>query len=236
MSSRSRLVAFAGGLVLLVAALVVLAPAVLPVSRPQLVSLMDGLANAVGITGMALAAGAIALVQGLWSSKTPSAPPAMPVESADGEVATGQVVGDEFDDRLAAAGRIGGRTTEAEAVVREDLRRLATDVYQQVHRCDWETAARAVEEGRWTDDRGAAAFIGGPDAPDVPLRLWFRDVISEDGAFYRQVTRTIRALYALQSDAPGDVTGLAEHDRGLQNAGSGETEMEPSERAGVGER
>ncbi len=206
MSGRTRLVAVTGGGLLVVASLVVLAPGLLPISRAHLVSLMDDVANTVGIAGMALIAGAIAVIQVLWSSKTPSVPPAMPVESADDEGAVGPVPGADFDERLAAAGRIGGRTTEAEAVVREDLRRLATDVYQQVHRCDWETAARAIEEGRWTDDPGAAAFLGGPDAPGAPLRLWFRDIISEDGAFYRQTTRTIRALSVLQTEARADVT------------------------------
>jgi hypothetical protein len=205
MSSRTRFVAVAGGSLLGLSALVVLAPGLLPISQSRLVSAMDGLANTVGITGMALVAGAIAVVQGLWSSKTPSAPPAMPVGDEAEPRSPGPVVGEAFDQRLDAAGRIGGRTTEAEAMVREDLRRLATDVYQQVHRCDWETAARAVEDGTWTDDPGAAAFVGGPDAPDQPLGLWFRDVISDDGAFYRQSTRTIRAIYALR-EGPDDVT------------------------------
>ncbi|MFB6350518.1 MAG: ArsA-related P-loop ATPase, partial [Bradymonadaceae bacterium] len=31
-----------------------------------------------------------------------------------------------------------------EAIVREDLRKLAIDVYQQTHDCDWGTAARAI--------------------------------------------------------------------------------------------
>lgn len=201
MSARSRLVAAVGGLLLLVAALIVLAPSLLPVSQARLASMMNALASTVGLAGMALVASAIAVIQGLWASTTPGAPPAMPVDDGADSQSGGPVVGAAFDDRLAAAGRIGGRTTQAEAVVREDLRRLATDVYQQVNRCDWETAARVVEEGRWTDDPGAAAFVGGPDAPDVPLGLWFRDVISDDGSFYRQSTRTIRAIYALQADA-----------------------------------
>ncbi|MFD1587811.1 hypothetical protein ACFR9U_12535 [Halorientalis brevis] len=237
MSGRTRLVAVTAGVLLAVASLVVLAPGLLPVSRPHLVSLMDDVANTVGIAGLALVAGAIAVVQGLWSSKTPSAPPAMPVDSTDDGEPAGLVPGAEFDEHLAAAGRIGGRTTEEEAVVREDLRRLATDVYKQVHRCDWETAARAIEEGRWTDDPSAAAFVGGPDAPDVPLRLWFRDVISEDGAFYRQVTRTIRALYALRTEASADVS-VTGRDGDLfgGDATSGESEGSGSETTEVTER
>lgn len=213
MSGTTRAIAFLGGIALAIAAVLVVAPGLVPVPRSRLVAVMEGLTDSVGIGGLALLAGAIATIQGLWSSKTPGAPPAMPVETHDPD-RDGPVVGREFDGRLSAARRVGGRTTQAEAMVTEDLRRLATDVYQQVHRCDWATAARAVEEGHWTDDVGAAAFLGGPDAPDVPLRLWFRDIISDEGAFYRQATRTIRAIYALQA-GERDVTVESLDDRGL---------------------
>jgi hypothetical protein len=192
-------VVVAGGF-LAVAALLVVAPDLLPVSQAFLVDLLADLSGVVGLAGLALVAIAIALVQALWSSTTPASPPPLPRDVSAAEDRSVAVVGRSFDDDLAAAGRIGGRTTEAEAVVREDLRRLATDVYQQVHRCDWETAARAVAEGRWTDDRAAAAFVGGPDAPDVPLSVWFRDVLSDEGAFRRQGTRAIRAISALHED------------------------------------
>ena len=200
MTSRTRLLVGVAGVTLLVAAGLALTPGLVPIPRSQLMAAMDALTGTVGLAGLAVIAGLTAVVQGLWSSTTPSRPPPLPV---DGDPAkrdvTGPVVGGTFDERLAAVQRVDNRSPEGEAVVREDLRRLATDTYQRTHRCDWETAARAVETGAWTDDPAAAAFVGGADAPDVPLRLWFEDMLSEYGAFHRQTIRTLRAIYALES-------------------------------------
>lgn len=199
--SRDHVVVGAAGCALVVAALLALAPSLLPAG---LRSLVADLAGTAGVGGLALLAGFLGTVQWLLSSNTPTTPP-MPVDDAtDGPDDGAAVAGEEFDRRLAAAGRVGERTAEAEALVREDLRRLAVDVYQRAHRCDWETAARAVEDGSWTDDPTAAAFVGGADAPDIPLRVWFRDVLSEEGAFHNQTTRTVRAIYALGDDLPDD--------------------------------
>ena len=96
-------------------------------------------------------------------------------------------------------------------------------MYQRTHRCDWETAARTVETGDWTDDRAAAAFVGGADAPDVPLRLWFNDMLSEHGAFHRQTIRTLRAIYALEAATDGDVEPATERTWTAEDATAGET-------------
>lgn len=201
MISRTRLLVGAAGGTLLTAAVLVLAPGLLPVPRPQLATAMDALTGTVGLAGLAVIAGLSAVVQGLWSSTTPSRPPSLPVDSDPTERdVPGSSVGESFDERLAAVWRVDGRSADSEAVVREDLRRLATDAYQRTYRCDWETAARAVETGSWTDDPAAAAFVGGADAPDVPLRLWFNDMFSEHGAFHRQTIRTLRSIYALEAD------------------------------------
>jgi hypothetical protein len=209
--SRTRLLVGAAGATLLTAAVLVLAPGLLPVPHSQLAAAMDALTGTVGLAGLAVVAGLIAVVQGLWSSTTPSRPPSLPVDGDPTERdVPGPLVGETFDERLATVQRIDGRSADSEAVVREDLRRLATDVYQRSHRCDWETAARAVETGAWTDDPAAAAFVGGADAPDVPLRLWFNDMLSEHGAFHRQTIRTLRAIYALEADTEGDTDAATE--------------------------
>ncbi|SEO65754.1 hypothetical protein SAMN05216388_101665 [Halorientalis persicus] len=211
MTARTRLLVGAAGAVLLTAAAIVLAPGLLPVPRSQLAAVMDTLTGTVGLAGLAVIAGLIAVVQGLWSSTTASRPPPLPVDGdPTARDVPGPVVGETFDERLAAVQRVDARSPDSEAVVREDLRRLATDVYQRTHRCDWETAARAVETGAWTDDRAAAAFVGGADAPDVPLRRWFEDMLSEHGAFHRQTIRTLRAIYALEGETDGDTASATE--------------------------
>ncbi|MFB6083734.1 MAG: hypothetical protein ABEJ94_05765 [Halorientalis sp.] len=205
MISRTRLLVGAAGAALLTAAVLVLAPGLLPVPRSRLAAVMAALTGTVGLAGLAVLAGLIAVVQGLWSSTAPSRPPPLPVDGdPEARDVPGPVVGEAFDERLAAVQRVDGRSPDSEAVVREDLRRLATDTYQRTHRCDWETAARAVESGDWTDDPAAAAFVGGADAPDVPLRLWFEDMLSEHGAFHRQTIRTLREIYALEAATDGE--------------------------------
>ncbi|MFB6163789.1 MAG: hypothetical protein ABEJ31_01375 [Haloarculaceae archaeon] len=186
------------------AALVALAPDLLPVPRSALTEPVTALTDAVGLMGLAVLAGAVAVIQGLWSSSTPMAPPALPVGAGDRASAAPDpaVVGGDFDAQLARTGDVAARSGRDEAEIREHLRRLATDAYQQGYRCDWETAARAVEEGRWTDDPCAAAFVGGADAPEVPLRMWLRAMLNEDGAFHEQTTRTIAAIAALREAAP----------------------------------
>ncbi|WP_336000887.1 DUF7269 family protein [Halorientalis halophila] len=222
MISRTRLLVGGGAVGLLAAATLALAPGLLPIPRSQLASAMDSLTGTVGLAALAVVAGLTAAVQGLWSSTTPSRPPPLPVDGdLTDEDADGTVVGDDFDARLAAVSRVGGRSAESEAVLREELRRLATDVYERTHRCDWETAARAVEDGSWTDDPAAAAFVGGADAPDVPLRLWFRDMLGERGAFHRQTIRTIRAIYALEAaDRATESTESAPEDAAEEVSGA----------------
>jgi hypothetical protein len=214
---RSRLIAAIGALGLGVGIVAVFFPGVLP---PQLAALVNRVAELSNLGTLALLAGGIAILQGLWSSGTPSAPPKLPVSPGDRELnAVGPFVGERFDEYLAATGRIAQRTAKAESMVREDLRRLAVDVYQQAHDCDWETAARAIEEGTWTDDSAAAAFVGGPDAPSVPLHVWFGDVLSDAGAFYRQTTRTIREIYTMQAEVE---SGRRERPTHLESVGEGE--------------
>jgi hypothetical protein len=215
-----RLLAGAGALALIVAALAAAAPWALPVSRAALGNVLSALAGTVGLGGLAVLACLLAAFQVLASSERPVAPPALPLadaaaasenagpttdDAAPREPGPESVPGAAFDEQLAAAGRIGDAAVGAEESVRADLRRLATDVYQQRARCDWETAARAVDEGRWTDDTGAAAFVGGPDAPTVPLDLWLRAVLSDEGAFHAQTTRTIRAIDELRERDPDDL-------------------------------
>lgn len=212
-----RLLAGGGAVALLAATVLTVAPGLFPIPRPQLQPFLDLVTDTVGLAGLAALAATIAVIQGLWSSTTPTAPP--PIDAAGREVGpSAQVVGTDFDERVAATGRVGTRTTEAEATIREDLRRLAIDAYRDATGADWERAARAVEDGSWTDDPAAAAFIGGPDAPAVPLRIWFRDVLSEEGAFQRQTTRTIRAIYAL---GPDDEWRPAQFDRVFERSDEG---------------
>lgn len=204
--TRDRLLAGGAACVLAVAALVALAPGILP---ETLVAVVRRIAEVVGPGGLAVLAGLIAVGQRLLSGTASVAPPPLQADDADDRGGRdARTVGEQFDQRLAAAARVDGRSAEAEAMVRADLRRLAVDRYRRVHDCDRGTAVRAVETGTWTDDTAAAAFVGGSDAPPMPLRVWVRDILSEAGAFPRGAARTVRALAALDPDDDADFAEL----------------------------
>lgn len=59
----------------------------------------------------------------------------------------------------------------------------------------------AVEDGSWTDDRVAAAFLGGPEAPGVGLRRRVYAWLFPARAFRSRVERVVEAVEALRGEA-----------------------------------
>lgn len=109
-------------------------------------------------------------------------------------------VGDDIDDLLA---RIDGRVDPYDgleasyaAEIRDRLREAARQVLVETD-VSPEAAARAVRTGSWTDDRRAAAFLGGPDAPDPPIEMQLRDWASGEG-FDRKVAAVTAEIRRLQ--------------------------------------
>lgn len=98
-----------------------------------------------------------------------------------------QLVGAEFDRRVDAA--LAGDAA-ALADVRDRLRRqaaLATGAQQ-------EGADRMLPAGEWTDDRLAAAFLGGDSGPDPPIAARLRWIVDPVGERRRRVERSIAAI------------------------------------------
>ncbi|WP_424003716.1 DUF7269 family protein [Haloarcula salina] len=116
------------------------------------------------------------------------------------------LVGGDIDYKLE---RIGGRVDpdsglEASyaADVRGDLRAAARRAL--VRRTDRtrDEAVAAVEAGTWTDDRRAAALLGGDDAPDPPIAVQVRDWASGE-SFDRRVDAATAEIYALYEEGDG---------------------------------
>jgi len=111
------------------------------------------------------------------------------------------MVGDDIDELLA---RIDGRVDPYDgleasyaAEIRDRLREAARQVLVETTDMSIEAAAREVRTGSWTDDRRAAAFLGGPDAPDPPIELQLRDWASGEG-FDRKVEAAMAEIRRLQ--------------------------------------
>lgn len=52
--------------------------------------------------------------------------------------------------------------------VQDRLREVAVQTVMQRTNCSREAARRRVDEGKWTEDADAAAYLGGPEGPDAP--------------------------------------------------------------------
>ncbi|RQG97507.1 DUF7269 family protein [Natrarchaeobius oligotrophus] len=129
---------------------------------------------------------------------------------------TRPTVGGSFDryvDRATASddGARDVRTSAREALV-GSLRRTAATTYATRVGVGDERALAAIEEGTWTDDPRAAAFLAGESGPSTPLRCWLFDLARGVDPFEASLEATIDELEALQSqptrpsESPGRAT------------------------------
>ncbi|XVH30530.1 DUF7269 family protein [Haloferacaceae archaeon DSL9] len=104
--------------------------------------------------------------------------------------------GDDFDSTLRGAiTRRRGAVTQQRAV-RTRLRNAAVETLVARGDADAETAAAAVEDGTWTADPVAAAFLG--QSTSLPVGFRLRAYLSRRSAFQLGVERTVDELLRLQ--------------------------------------
>lgn len=132
--------------------------------------------------------------------------------------------GRQFDYEIARTVRLLDRDPNADAWRASGIREELTAAVLAVHD-DRERAAveAAIEDGSWTSDRVAAAFLGGASAPDVAvwrrLYAWFYPA----RAFELRVERVVAAIErAAERDADGPRRWSAHPDAG----GRGERDVE----------
>lgn len=105
-----------------------------------------------------------------------------------------KLVGSNYERRLRAAASDWYRCEERYSVrdIRERLEANAVSAVQLSEGLDEPAAIRAVEDGTWTDDPVAAAFL----APDrtQPLYERLRGALDPGRAYQRRVERTLRAI------------------------------------------
>ncbi|WP_435362025.1 DUF7269 family protein [Haloarchaeobius sp. DFWS5] len=69
------------------------------------------------------------------------------------------------------------------------IRTAAIDVLMSSENCSHDEAKAHLDNGTWTDDPRAAAFLG-PEAPELPIKMQFYDWLSGE-AYERHVTHTV---------------------------------------------
>lgn len=117
------------------------------------------------------------------------------------QVESDDLVGDGIDDLLSEIdGRVdpySGLEASYASEVRNRLRETVRQVLVETTDMSPEAAARAVRTGSWTEDRRAAAFLGGPEAPDPPIEVQLRNWASGEG-FDRKVEAATAEIRRLQ--------------------------------------
>jgi hypothetical protein len=143
------------------------------------------------VAGVALFLGLIFAFQGragtVRQAETPDA------EGVDSVPAPG----DDFDELVREAS--GWRSGEQKDAVRESVREAAVDVVSGKENCSRPEAERYVDTGTWTADRYAASFLGGSDAPQLPL-LTRLQVAYGGSPFETAATRTVEEVYEIAKE------------------------------------
>ncbi|QLG60379.1 DUF7269 family protein [Halorarum salinum] len=109
-----------------------------------------------------------------------------------------------FDDRVGSVGfglPVVGRS--ARESVRERLRACAVDVTMRSAGCGGEEARRRVDDGRWTDDPDAAAFLSS-SGRSASLPTLLRAALRGETPAQRRARRAAEEVVARASDAGGE--------------------------------
>lgn len=185
-----RRLAMALGLVALVVGIAIVGfPGLLPVAVDRAVLVLIG--------GLALLQ-AIREMQSYWRAEPDEAQPANPERSArlpspgaDFEETLGQFVPST-------------RFTYYRIGLKEGLRAAAVAVLVQFGSYSRTEAGQAIENGTWTDDLYASAYLGGEDAPKPPIGVHLREVIRRRSLQSSYISRSVAAIADIANVAVQD--------------------------------
>lgn len=110
------------------------------------------------------------------------------------------VPGTDHDESIARTEGWGYLHRRRRFELREDLQETAVETISIRESCSADAARARVEDGTWTDDPVAAAFLS-PDAPEPPLTERVRPFFAREPAYSYRVRRTVRAIARLQEVA-----------------------------------
>jgi len=105
----------------------------------------------------------------------------------------------DLDADVDAAVASGGDQLQA---VRDLLADVAAGTYAETYHVTPEAGQAAIAAGTWTDDRVAAAFLGGADGPEASLLSRIRLWLTPERERERRIERTVAALETLLEVEP----------------------------------
>lgn len=147
-----------------------------------------------GVMGFAVVLGTVSVrsVRGI-DQATPPSPEGIP---------TGPRPGESLDRLLERGPTLRERLfTDHREEVREQLRETAVRTLMRTSNCTRAAALERIEQGTWTDDPEAAAYLG---ADGGTSRRWSDAVAALRGesGFQRRARRTARAIVRLDEEGP----------------------------------
>lgn len=104
--------------------------------------------------------------------------------------------GEDFDREVGRIRDLRRSSIRTRQRLRDRLHASAVATIQRYDHCSHEAARERVEEGTWTDDPFAAAFLGSNASPP-PLLARIRHVLTRESRFQRDARRTAEAIVSL---------------------------------------
>ncbi|MFC4247739.1 hypothetical protein ACFOZ7_12315 [Natribaculum luteum] len=102
--------------------------------------------------------------------------------------------GHDIDHQLMKLGSDDLEWQSSENDMRAYLRELVVESLVTHNGWKREHAEKVVKHGEWTDQKDIAAFVGGADTPDMPIRYKLLDWVSAEPSVKRRAVRTIQEL------------------------------------------
>lgn len=95
------------------------------------------------------------------------------------------------------------QSDDERSALEQQVRATAIDLYAAKTGCSPDQATKAIDQGTWTDDERAAAFVA--ETQTVPFRIQFWDAVRPEHPYRRRLTSAVDAIEALE-DGPREAS------------------------------
>jgi hypothetical protein len=163
------------------------------------VVLQRGLAGTISLDYLFVTlVGLLALVQGVRLANERRSREGYAAETGDPELRFSvPTPGDELESELRGLGGWAPRGVEHRKRARQTLYDATVETLVTQTGVSREVAEERIDDGSWTDDPVAARFLS-RNAPEIPLSVKLRGLVTRGSAFERGARHTVNVLVRLQ--------------------------------------